>query len=267
MTVLGNVAYPLKNRKVRGAELKTKVGEILDAVGIGELAQQYPGQLSGGQQQRVALARAIVAGDDVILFDEPLSNVDAKVRDRLRIELLQMQHQLGFTAIYVTHDQEEAMTLGTRIAVLQSGEVAQLGTPREIYKSPSSHYVANFIGAANEIPGDILRNTGNNVTVQTVLGDLHGVAPEPISSAGARVLVRPEDLRISDPTDGGAGNRIAGVVTESVFRGGGRLEYLVEARSVYLRVWVQDGGPLLAPGTGVTLRFDASNTMVFGAAR
>ncbi|MDO5533871.1 MAG: ABC transporter ATP-binding protein, partial [Propionibacteriaceae bacterium] len=120
------------------------------------LERQFPTQLSGGQQQRVALARAVVSANDVVLFDEPLSNVDAKVRDQLRIEILRLQRELGFTAVYVTHDQDEAMMLGHRIAVLDHGNIAQLGTPREVYETPASPYVARFIGAVDEVPGTVV---------------------------------------------------------------------------------------------------------------
>ncbi|OLT16150.1 hypothetical protein BJF78_14730 [Pseudonocardia sp. CNS-139] len=153
MTVAENVAYPLTTRRVRRAERAARVRRVLDVVGIGPLAGQYPGQLSGGQQQRVALARALVAGDGVVLFDEPLSNVDAKVREQLRTEIARLHRELGFTAVYVTHDQEEALTLATRLLVLRDGRIAQSASPREVYTRPADLGVARFMGAGNEIPG------------------------------------------------------------------------------------------------------------------
>src|SRR5690606_31260270 len=156
-------------------ELAQRVGAVLELVGIPELARQFPGEMSGGQQQRVALARALVAGDGLILFDEPLSNVDAKVRERLRVELLAMQRRLGFAAVYVTHDQTEAMELATRIAVMRAGRVEQLGPPREIYERPASRYVAGFVGIANEVPGEVAGIDGETVTVRTPYGILTGV--------------------------------------------------------------------------------------------
>src|SRR5690606_11378806 len=126
--------------------------------------------MSGGQQQRVALARALVSNDDLILFDEPLSNVDAKVREELRLELVSMQRRLGFSALFVTHDQTEAMELATRIAVVDSGRIAQFGTPQEIYSAPATRYVARFIGAINEIEGRVVEATGEHVVLETPHG-------------------------------------------------------------------------------------------------
>ena len=155
MKVFSNVAYPLQVKRVSRQQVRERVTEVLKTVGVGELLEQYPGQLSGGQQQRVALARALVSSDGLLLFDEPLSNVDAKVREQLRYEIRRMQQQIGFAAIYVTHDQEEAMELADRIAVLNKGRIAQLGTAQEIYETPADRYVAKFIGATNEILGDV----------------------------------------------------------------------------------------------------------------
>lgn len=266
MSVFQNVAYPLRNQKLPRARIKAKVDEILATVGVAELSNSYPAQLSGGQQQRVSLARAIVAGDDVVLFDEPLSNVDAKVRDKLRLEIQQMQHKLGFTALYVTHDQEEAMTLGTRIAVLQNGRIAQLGTPREVYQSPTSHYVANFIGAANEVAGTVLRAGGNDLTVSTPVGELSGHAPQPIAGSTVRALIRPEALKIVVGDGREAINRIPGIVVECAFLGGRRLEYIVDCGGTSLRAWAQDGARELPTGSSVTLECTADDVMIFGAA-
>ncbi len=156
MTVFNNIAYPLRNHRVPKSEIPARVEQVADMVGITAVLKQHPSQLSGGQQQRVAVARAIVSARSLLLLDEPLSNVDAKVRDQLRIELLRMQRELGFTAVYVTHDQEEAMALGTRIAVLQEGRIAQLAPPREIYENPASPYVARFVGTVDEFDGTIV---------------------------------------------------------------------------------------------------------------
>src|SRR5690606_16734049 len=127
------------------AQIAEQVDRVLELVRIPDLKRQYPNQMSGGQQQRVALARALVSGSDLVLFDEPLSNVDAQVRERLRYELLEMQHELGFAAVYVTHDQAEAMGLANRIAVMGEGQIRQIASPRETYENPASRYVANFV--------------------------------------------------------------------------------------------------------------------------
>ncbi|MFE5703515.1 ABC transporter ATP-binding protein [Rhodococcus koreensis] len=151
MTVAENVAYPLKARGVKKAEIAQRVNEVLKVVGIFELASQHPGQISGGQAQRVALARALVSRDEIVLFDEPLSNVDAKVRELLRAEIGRLHQKSGFTAVYVTHDQEEALTLASRICVMRNGVVQQIGTPQEVYDRPNSRYVAKFMGSINEL--------------------------------------------------------------------------------------------------------------------
>lgn len=199
MTAYDNVAYPLRSRRVPKPQIEERVHETLKLVGIPELVEQHPGDMSGGQQQRVALARSLVAGDDLVLFDEPLSNVDAKVRDQLRFELLQMQREIGFSAIYVTHDQIEAMELAHRIAVMNSGRVAQVGTPREIYERPVSRYVADFIGTANELHGTIAaRGDGDAVTVDTALGPIDAVADDHLAVGDDAILIfRPERCKFS----------------------------------------------------------------------
>jgi iron(III) transport system ATP-binding protein len=152
MTVYRNVAYPLENQANLARQAASeKVSAMLETMGLSALGERYPGQLSGGQQQRVALARALVASPTALLFDEPLSNVDAQVRKRLREEIRQMKEQRGFAGVYVTHDQEEAMALADVLAVMQDGEIRQIGSPLEIYRRPRTLYVARFIGEANTL--------------------------------------------------------------------------------------------------------------------
>ncbi len=151
MTARQNVAFPLRCAKVKRSEIGPRVKDILEKVGIGELIDRYPGQMSGGQQQRLALARALVVGRRIVLFDEPLSNVDAQVRQVLRLELIKMQRTLGFTAIYVTHDQTEAMELADRLAVMSRGRIVQLDAPLEMYRKPKDIHVARFLGQSNEV--------------------------------------------------------------------------------------------------------------------
>ncbi|MGI5326930.1 ABC transporter ATP-binding protein [Actinomadura nitritigenes] len=206
LTVHDNVAYPLRNRRaarVPKTEITTRVRAALDLVGIGELARQYPGELSGGQQQRIALARAFVAGDGLVLFDEPLSNIDAKVRERLRADLLAMQRRLGFAAVYVTHDQTEAMELATRVAVLRGGHIEQIGPPREIYERPASRYVADFVGLANEVPGTVTHIDGEFAVLDSPLGRTVGVAADGLAPGQKAVAIwRPEAGRLGtqEPT-------------------------------------------------------------------
>jgi iron(III) transport system ATP-binding protein len=198
MTVFENVAYPLRNRRKPKGEIELRVETALRTVGCDSLIHRHPGQLSGGQQQRVSLARAIVGNDSLVLFDEPLSNVDAKVREQLRIELVAMQKRLGFAAVYVTHDQLEATAIAHRMVVMNTGSIAQAGTPREIYEGPVSRYVAEFTGTANEVPGEILGWDADGLTVETPFGRLRS------ESAGdyrcgqkVRILFRPEHVQIS----------------------------------------------------------------------
>jgi iron(III) transport system ATP-binding protein len=205
MTALKNVSYPLEARKVPTAEARQRAAKALALVGIPELAGQYPSNMSGGQQQRVALARAIVSNDRLVLFDEPLSNVDAKVRQQLRLELLQMQRKLGYSAIYVTHDQIEAMALADRIAVLRSGKIEQIGTPEEVYGRPVTRYVANFIGTTNEVPATLAsRIDAGWVRVDTPMGQLTARCDLPSLQPGARLalIFRPERVALSATNPG-----------------------------------------------------------------
>ncbi|WP_345572354.1 ABC transporter ATP-binding protein [Nonomuraea rosea] len=239
MSVFDNVAYPLRGRRggrIPKDEVASRVGQALALVGIAELARQYPGEMSGGQQQRVALARALVAGDGLILFDEPLSNVDAKVRERLRVELLAMQRRIGFAAVYVTHDQTEAMELATRIAVMRAGRVEQLGPPREIYDRPATRYVAGFVGIANEIAGEVAEADGDRAVLRTPYGPLTGIAGPGLAEGAAGVAIwRPEHGRMSErepecPNRWRARRRI------SMFAGP-HIEHHLDAGDVACRLW------------------------------
>lgn len=241
MTARRNVSYPLECARVRKAERRERVERALERVGIGHLADQYPGQMSGGQQQRVALARAIVGDARVVLFDEPLSNIDAKVRERLREELKEMQRTIGFAAVYVTHDQTEALALGDRVALIDEGRIEQLATPRELYQAPASRSVAAFVGSMNEIPGTVASLGGDGaVTVETTLGTVHGRlgAPGPAVGDAVLALVRPERIRITSEDAAGT-NVWRGKITERTFMGP-RNEYAVASGGHVLSVWAQD---------------------------
>ncbi|WP_433499896.1 ABC transporter ATP-binding protein [Sphaerimonospora sp. CA-214678] len=249
MTVAQNVAYPLQNRaeKLSKARIAEKVKRILDFVHIGDLAGQYPGQMSGGQQQRVALARALVAGNDLVLFDEPLSNVDARVREQLRVELVTMQRELGFSAIYVTHDQQEAMGLAHRIAVMGGGRFAQLDAPRAIYHQATSRYVADFVGTSNEVPGRVSAVTPEGVvTVDTAYGPVQGTAGPADLAVGdeAIALFRPERATFAP-----AGGGFVGTV-EAVLFLGPHTEYTVRCDERRFRVW-SNGPQEPEPGDAV----------------
>ncbi|WP_214316582.1 ABC transporter ATP-binding protein [Nonomuraea sediminis] len=156
MSVFENVAFPLRRRRVRGKELAERVAAALDTVELGALRDRRPGQLSGGQQQRVALARAIVFQPRVLLMDEPLGALDKRLREQLQLEIKRLHRELGITFVFVTHDQEEALTMSDRIALLRDGRVVQVGTPADLYERPASRYVAEFLGESNLLPGDVL---------------------------------------------------------------------------------------------------------------
>lgn len=221
MTVAQNVAYPLRARRVEKSIITQRVDEVLEAVGIGELASQHPGQISGGQAQRVALARALVSRDEIILFDEPLSNVDAKVRDLLRIEIGRIHRESGFTAVYVTHDQEEAMTLATRICVMRNGKVQQTGTPEEVYFHPNSRYVARFMGTVNETEATFKGATdGRFCIVESPFGQIP-IDLEVRDPGDLTVFSRPErwSIRHADSPATNAAVQVNGTVSRVAFLG------------------------------------------------
>ncbi|MCW4384624.1 ABC transporter ATP-binding protein [Salinibacterium sp. SYSU T00001] len=240
MTVFKNIAYPLTSRKglrLSRADIETRVRTALAQVGIPELEGQYPSQMSGGQQQRVALARALVSNDDLILFDEPLSNVDAKVREQLRLELVSMQRKLGFSALFVTHDQTEAMELATRIAVVDSGRIAQFGTPQEIYSAPATRYVARFIGAINEIEGVVSAVESDHVVLDTPHGRVvsRDTSAGLLVGEGAVALWRPERGHL-DTEEPNTVNRWRVTVDAAMFVGS-HTEYLVRSGDMSARLW------------------------------
>jgi spermidine/putrescine transport system ATP-binding protein len=220
MSVRDNVAFGPRSQKRPAAEVDKRVGELLDVVRLTAYADRKPSQLSGGQQQRVALARALVNYPSALLLDEPLGALDLKLRQAMQIELQRIQREIGITFIYVTHDQEEALTMSDRIAVMHEGRVEQIGTPREIYHAPASVFVAAFIGVANLLPAKVSTVAGDVVTALVAGRQL----PLPVGDrllavgADATLMVRPERLRLSatQPTTPAA---LEGVVTSAIFQG------------------------------------------------
>ena len=216
MKVFSNIVYGLKLQKISKTKIREQAQQVLELVGLTGLEDRYPAQLSGGQQQRVALARALVTHPKVLLLDEPLSNLDAKLREELRFEIKSLVRRMGITAVYVTHDQAEAMVISDRIAVMDSGNVVQIGNPRDIYKKPANRFVADFIGTMNFMPGEVsaVMDDQNTVSVRTEFSDnMVCVTPDSTSAtAGASVYasIRPEDVDVSanPPPD-----------TENVFKG------------------------------------------------
>jgi ABC-type Fe3+/spermidine/putrescine transport system ATPase subunit len=204
MTISNNITYGLKLKKIPKAEIAEKVSHVLKLVNLSGLENRYPGQLSGGQQQRVALARALVLNPNVLLLDEPLSNLDAKIRVQVRAEIRKLQKELGITTIYVTHDQEEALTLSDRIAVINLGKLLQIGSPRDLYERPENPFVADFIGINNLISGDVqeINSAEKWMRVQTKVGPLICFGNERFKPGDPCIIsVRPETASISQIED------------------------------------------------------------------
>ena len=222
MSVADNVAFGLRRQGVDGAETERRVSEELERVGLAREANRKPAQLSGGQQQRVALARAIVNRPRVLLLDEPLGALDLKLRKGLQVELKRIQREVGITFVYVTHDQEEALTMSDRMAVMNAGKIEQLGTPEEVYERPTTTFVAGFIGVSNLMPGVVEDASGGRTRVRLDAGVSIDVAGNGFS-AGDRchAVVRPEKLQISE-VEGSTGDgwpSVGGTVESSVYLG------------------------------------------------
>jgi spermidine/putrescine transport system ATP-binding protein len=240
MSVADNIAYGLRQRHVSRSEIHRRVAEVLDMVRLAGAEERRPAQLSGGQQQRVALARALVNRPTVLLLDEPLSALDLKLRRGMQNELKEMQHAVGITFIYVTHDQEEAITLSNRMAVLNAGQLEQEGVPAEIYERPQTRFVADFIGLTNFLDGTVSEVDGSHILIETSIGRVvaSGNQPGVARSEQVTLTLRPEKLQMLPPrleADGalppGAAsgwNEVPGIVTQATFLGA-QIEYRVRA--------------------------------------
>ena len=262
LTVFENIAFGLRERKVPRRDIEARVAHALEQVDLKGAEKRRPSQLSGGQQQRVALARTLVIQPRVLLLDEPLSNLDAKLRVEMRLELLKLQRDLGLTTIYVTHDQEEALAMSTRIAVINGGKVAQEGKPREVYEQPADDFVAAFVGQSNLLTGTVTRNTGSGLEVDIGGGAVVQVAlcstDAPLKSgAKATFSIRPEALELYG--DGGFPpglNCIVGEIIASAYQGAS-VEYELAAigRTIKARVINPKGKRLYQRGERVTATF------------
>jgi iron(III) transport system ATP-binding protein len=260
MTVRANVAYGLKLRKLSAAEIDRRLAEGLRKVNLLGFESRYPGQLSGGQQQRVALARALVLNPDILLLDEPLSNLDAKIRVQVRAEIRRLQQELKITTVYVTHDQEEALSLSDRVAVMRDGRVLQVGVPKELYERPRTRFVADFVGTNNLVPGEVRERRGERLLVSTGLGPLEAISSG--ADQGRCVLaIRPENITLMG--SGGRGNVVAGRISLVSYLGN-TLRYDLEAANGQVikadirDPWHHDPFPI---GREVTASFPASVTL------
>ena len=256
LTVALNVDYGLRTRRIERSERKRRVAEVLELVELGRLADRYPHQLSGGQQQRVALARALAVRPQVLLLDEPLSALDAKVRASLRDEIRRIQTEVGITTLFVTHDQEEALGISDRVGVMSNGRLEQLATPREVYRHPASAFVARFVGTMNELPATIVGPD----TIEVGGLRLPSLAAAPFASqADVLLLVRPEDVQVhADITTG-----LPGTVASFTFQGantviGVRLDRFDR---LVLASMTSAMAPLVAIGDRVGVTLDATRAV------
>src|SRR6478735_9218561 len=258
LSVFENVAFGLRRRSIRGDTLRGQVEEMLRIIGLGGMGKRKPRQLSGGQQQRVALARALVNKPQVLLLDEPLGALDLKLRKQMQLELKAIQHDVGITFIHVTHDQEEAMTMADKIAVMNHGRIEQLGTPTELYETPATAFVAGFLGVSNLIPGTV---SGSD-TVQLRRGPEVRVRPEALQGRTGEVAVgiRPEKIALGQ----GQANVLDGTIVEEAYVGVAT-QYIVETDCGRLTVYRQNATPGLngaSPGQRLTLSWSPDSTFV-----
>jgi len=269
MTVAENVAFGLQQRKVPTEQIGGRVAETLEMVRLGPLGGRRPAELSGGQQQRVALARALVNRPTVLLLDEPLGALDLKLRKEMQVELKELQQQVGITFVYVTHDQEEALTMSDRIAVMNDGRVLQEGAPREIYEHPATRFVADFIGLTNFLDGEVVELKDNRVLVKTREGLTvwcEGQGAPTLGSA-VTVAVRPEKIEMFDRPPSAVLNSWRAQVLSGVFLGE-QTEYLVrldQGPKVVVRrqnLRVNGSGPAASPGSFVYLAWAPDVSLV-----
>jgi putative spermidine/putrescine transport system ATP-binding protein len=253
MSALDNVAFGLRMRKVGGADRRKRAGELLEMVGLAPQAGQYPHQLSGGQQQRVALARALAVEPRVLLLDEPLSALDAKVRLQLREQIRNLQQRLGTTTLFVTHDQEEALSMADRVGVMRAGQLEQVAEPAELYSRPATAFVAEFVGTMNRLPAEL----GGGASTVTVLGTTVPAQPGSPDSGPVDALVRPENLTVK-AAEGGNGivtNRtFLGAVTRVAVRLSGDTEVSVDVSSAIALE--------MAPGTAVEVSLPPAAVLI-----
>ncbi|MDO1583105.1 ABC transporter ATP-binding protein [Rhizobium oryzicola] len=260
MTSLQNVAYGLESSGIKNREARERAEEALKLVGLAGMGHRLPAELSGGQQQRVAVARALVLEPQVLLLDEPLSNLDARLRRRVRTEIRELQQRLGFTAVYVTHDQDEALAVSDQIIVMQGGRIAQKGSPRELYERPASAFIADFMGEANVLDCTIVA-IENDSTVVDINGVSHRVPTVAERTGPAQIAVRPSAIRL-EPSANATG--FSGRIVHSAYLGD-HVEYEVETGGSNLFVV----GPVvenpLPPSSAVSIHLSSQGIALIGA--
>jgi putative spermidine/putrescine transport system ATP-binding protein len=269
MTVAENVSYGLKLRKVGKAEMAERVKRVLDLVKLPHVADRYPKQLSGGQRQRIAIARALVIEPSLLLLDEPLSNLDAKLREELRDELKRLHQEIGVTTIFVTHDQEEALSLSDRIVVLNDGRVEQIGTPVEIYNQPASEFVHTFIGRTNKLSGEVVGVEAGRITVRTENGLIVEAAEQKDSfrlGQTVHVFIRPEKISLTAAGESGVNGGTGQLVLTSFLGAFTECEVQIGGRTLSVKVQMSAHGGL-ERGQAVGCRWNREDVLVMPAER
>ena len=271
MTVAENIAYGLKLRKVGKQEMQERVKRVLELVKLPNVADRYPKQLSGGQRQRIAIARALVIEPSLLLLDEPLSNLDAKLREELRDELKRLHQEIGVTTIFVTHDQEEALALSDRIVVLNHGFVEQIGTPLEIYNQPASEFVHTFIGKTNRMEGEVIAIDADGIKVRTTGGLLIQAAKQAREFSLQQkviVFVRPEKIKLSDSGVHTGSNQVEGHLQLASFLGSyTECEVVAGKHTLSVKVQMSDKSAEREAGTTVYCNWDAEDVLIMPAER
>ncbi|MFQ5859576.1 MAG: ABC transporter ATP-binding protein [Anaerolineae bacterium] len=262
MSVSDNIAYGLRARRMPKNEIEKRVAEAIALMELQGHEKKSPPQLSGGQQQRVALARALVIRPKVLLFDEPLSNLDARLRVRMRSEIRALQRQLGITSVYVTHDQEEAFSLSDRVAIMNQGKLIQVGAPRELYRQPVDRFVAEFVGLSNVVPVEVVEADADGATIRLFGQTIHSRRPPRNPAAQVSVVLRPEALRIGGDGDLGVPARVLSLAYIGPLA---RYTVAVEDGTV-LTVDLPNPGPdqFFAEGSSVTLQLPATVPSLLG---
>lgn len=265
MTVYDNIAYGLQLKKQPREQIAQTVREVLNMVNMAGYGSRYPTQLSGGQQQRVALARAVATEPEIILLDEPLSNLDAVLRETMRFEIRNLQRRLGTTSIYVTHSQDEALALSDSVVVMSDGKIIQTGAPLEVYHRPRTRFVAGFVGLANILKGTTMSLNGTRAEMRLETGEIVEVEVGDSGCIGENVsiMIRPENLRIVQGGENrGGSNRLAGIVENGTFTGS-IVDYFVRLRNDAGTVRVQSTPPVIArSGDSVVMAFHPNDCVV-----
>ena len=264
MNVTENISFPLRMRNAAEDEIRRQCGRIIELVGLAGMERRYPRQLSGGQQQRVALARALVFNPTVLLLDEPLGALDKLLRDRMQLELRRIHQELGTTMIYVTHDQDEALVLSDRIAIMKDGRLSQCGAPEDVYRKPANAFVAGFIGGGNFLAGKTGGRDGAFTRVETGGGSLLGLCPRPIAAQEpCQIFIRREHLELHRSPDQSS-NQVSGTVTDVIFHG--------DLKSVHVRINAQcnlvlttSGDTVVERGKLVQVSARPENSLIFAA--